>query len=69
MFDPGETRFELANTLYQVINAISDGRLDMCKKMITKRIGLDEVVEVGFKALIKDKDNQVKILVKGSGEM
>ncbi|KAK5135996.1 hypothetical protein LTR08_004250 [Meristemomyces frigidus] len=53
----------------QVIDAISDGRLDMCQKMITKRIELDEVVEEGFKALIKDKDNQVKILVKGSGEI
>ncbi|KAK0333105.1 hypothetical protein LTR91_011939 [Friedmanniomyces endolithicus] len=52
-----------------VISAISDGRLDMCKKMITKRIGLDEVVEEGFKALIKDKDNQVKILVRGSGQI
>ncbi|KAK1063231.1 hypothetical protein LTR74_009662 [Friedmanniomyces endolithicus] len=52
-----------------VISAISDGRLDMCKKMITKRIGLDEVVEEGFKALIKDKENQVKILVRGSGQI
>jgi threonine dehydrogenase-like Zn-dependent dehydrogenase len=52
----------------EVINAISDGRLDMCHKMITKRIGLDEVLEEGFKTLINDKDNQVKILVKGSGE-
>lgn len=53
----------------EVIDAISDGRLDMCKQMITKRIGLDEVVEGGFKALIKDKDNQVKILVRSSGEI
>lgn len=53
----------------EVINAISDGRLDMCKKMITKRIEMDEILEEGFKTLINDKDNQVKILVKGSGEM
>lgn len=53
----------------EVINAISDGRLDMCGKMITKRIALDKVLEEGFKTLIEDKDNQVKILVKGSGEM
>lgn len=52
----------------EVIDAISDGRLDMCSKMITKRITMDQVVEEGFKALIKDKDNQVKILVQGSGE-
>lgn len=59
----------VAGDFQEVIDAISDGRLDMCKKMITKRIGLDEVVEEGFKALIKDKDNQVKILVRSSGEI
>ena len=53
----------------EVIEAIADGRLDMCSKMITKRIGLGEVVEEGFKALIKDKDNQVKILVSASGQV
>ena len=53
----------------EVIKAISDGRLDNAKKMITKRIGLDEVVEEGFKALVRDKDNQVKILVRASGEV
>jgi len=40
------------------------------EKMITKKIGLDEVVEGGFRALVKDKDKQVKILVQaGSGEV
>lgn len=53
----------------EVINAISDGRLDMCSKMITKRIEMDKVLEEGFMTLINDKENQVKILVKGSGEM
>lgn len=53
----------------EVIDAISSGRMKP-EAMITKRIGLDEVVEGGFKALIKDKDNQVKILVRaGSGEI
>ena len=33
------------------------------ESMITKRIQIDDVVEEGFKALIKDKDNQVKILI------
>lgn len=32
--------------------------------MITKKIKLDEVEESGFKALINDKDSQVKILVE-----
>lgn len=36
--------------------------------MITKKIKLNEVAEEGFKALIEDKENQVKILVDvGSG--
>ena len=52
----------------EVLSAMSDGRLDMCKKMITKRIDMDKVLEEGFQTLINDKDNQVKILVKGSGE-
>ena len=52
----------------EVLNAMSDGSLDMCGKMITKRIEIDQVLEEGFKTLINDKDNQVKILVRGSGE-
>ena len=31
--------------------------------MITKKIKMDEVVEEGFETLIRDKDNQVKILI------
>lgn len=38
------------------------------ERMITGRIGLDEVEERGFKTLINDKDNQVKILVKVGGD-
>jgi threonine dehydrogenase-like Zn-dependent dehydrogenase len=53
----------------EVIDAIADGRLDMCKKMITKRIDMDRVLEDGFKTLIRDKNNQVKVLVKASGEI
>ena len=36
--------------------------------MITGRIRLDEVEEKGFKTLINDKDNQVKILVEVGGD-
>ncbi|PPJ54152.1 hypothetical protein CBER1_01043 [Cercospora berteroae] len=52
-----------------VIDALSDGRLDNAKKMITKRIELNEVLEEGFMTLINDKERQVKVLVKGSGEI
>lgn len=31
--------------------------------MITKVIGLHEVAEEGFRTLVEDKENQVKILV------
>ena len=31
--------------------------------MITKKIKMSEVAEQGFKALVEDKDNQVKILI------
>lgn len=34
--------------------------------MITRIIKIDEIEEKGFKALIEDKDNQVKILVEVS---
>lgn len=31
--------------------------------MITKKIPMDQVAEQGFRTLIEDKDNHVKILV------
>lgn len=34
------------------------------ESMITGKIQMDEVEEKGFKALIHDKDNHVKILVE-----
>ena len=37
--------------------------------MITRKIRMDEVEEKGFKALIHDKDNHVKILVEVSPPM
>lgn len=40
----------------------------MAHKMITKRIAMNEVLEEGFLTLINDKENQVKILVEGSGK-
>ncbi|KAI1624426.1 hypothetical protein EDD37DRAFT_630983 [Exophiala viscosa] len=45
-----------------VIKAISSGAMKP-EGMITKVIKLDRVAEEGFKALIEDKENQVKILV------
>ncbi|KAL2444020.1 (R,R)-butanediol dehydrogenase [Exophiala dermatitidis] len=45
-----------------VIKAISSGAMKP-EGMITKKIKLDEVAEEGFKTLIEDKENHVKILV------
>ena len=50
----------------EVIDAISSGSMKP-EGMITGRIKLTEVEEKGFKALINDKDNQVKILVEVNG--
>ncbi|OAP64782.1 chlorophyll synthesis pathway protein BchC [Fonsecaea erecta] len=50
-----------------VIKAISTGAMKPAG-MITKTIKLDQVAEEGFKTLIEDKENHVKILVDvGSG--
>lgn len=52
----------------EVIDALSSGSMKP-HEMITQRIKLTEVEEKGFKSLIHDKDNQVKILVEvGGGE-
>lgn len=45
-----------------VIEAVHRGDLK-ADGMITKIIRPDEVAEEGFKALVEDKENQVKILV------
>lgn len=45
-----------------VLEAISSGRMKP-EGMITKTIALDKVVEEGFRTLIEDKENHVKILV------
>ncbi|KAI9728036.1 MAG: hypothetical protein M1834_007850 [Cirrosporium novae-zelandiae] len=46
----------------EVVQAISEGKLNP-EPMITARISMDEVEEKGFKTLINDKANHVKILV------
>lgn len=48
-------------------DAISSGAIKP-QKMITGKIKMDEVEEKGFKTLINDKDNQVKILVEVAGD-
>ncbi|KAL4886642.1 chaperonin 10-like protein [Aspergillus karnatakaensis] len=45
-----------------VIEAISKGRIKP-EGMITDKIGLDDIVEKGFKTLLEDRDKHCKILV------
>jgi len=45
-----------------VIDAIASGRLNP-GPMITGKIRMNEVEEKGFKALVNDKDNHIKILI------
>lgn len=45
-----------------MIEAISSGKMKP-EGMITKKVAMDKVAEEGFKTLIEDKDNHVKVLV------
>jgi len=45
------------------LTMLDSGRLKP-ESMITRTIQMDEVEEKGFKALVHDKDNHVKILVE-----
>ena len=50
----------------ETIELMGSGQLDVTS-IITKRIGLDEIVTEGFETLVNDK-TQAKILVTLSGE-
>ncbi|CAI6269848.1 unnamed protein product [Periconia digitata] len=61
----GVATFQIGD-FQEVIDAISAGKIKP-QDMITKTIKLTEVEEKGFKALINDKDNNVKVLVEVHG--
>jgi len=42
---------------------MADGKLIGYEKLITGRIRLEDIVEKGFKELINNKDEHIKILV------
>lgn len=54
-------------TFGKVLQKIDQGRIRP-KEMITATIGMGEVEEGGFRRLIEDKENMVKILVEVHGE-
>jgi threonine dehydrogenase-like Zn-dependent dehydrogenase len=47
----------------EVIEELAVGRFPGIEKTITHRLNLDDAVEQGFKALLNDVDNHVKILI------
>lgn len=47
----------------EVIQMMADGKLKGYEKMVTARIGLDDIVEKGFQQLIDHKDDHIKIMV------
>ena len=49
----------------EVLQAISSGDMKP-GRMITKKVELKDVIEEGFKTLIQDKDNHVKVLIKSN---
>ena len=46
-----------------VMDMMASGRLAGYERMVTGRIGLDDIVTKGFEELINRKDEHVKILV------
>lgn len=48
----------------EVMDMMVNGKLKGYEKMITGRIALDDIVEKGFKELINNKDEHIKILVQ-----
>ncbi|KAI0773007.1 alcohol dehydrogenase GroES domain protein [Trametes elegans] len=47
----------------ELIQAVAEGKFEGLDTLITRRIGLEDVVDKGIKALINEKDEHVKILV------
>jgi len=47
----------------EVIEAVAASRITGIEELITRKIAIEDVMERGFLALLKEKDKQVKILV------
>ncbi len=68
MFTEGQIKFSLAyaHDYKPVIKMIADGKLDVLK-VVTNRIGLEDVVKDGIELLNTDK-SQAKVLISPNGE-
>jgi len=47
----------------ELLEAVASGKISGVESLITRKIGLDDVVQKGFLALCNEKDNHVKILI------
>jgi len=47
----------------EILQAVAEGKFPGLHDLITKRIPLEDLLEGGIKALIQDRDSQIKILV------
>ncbi|KAF8635721.1 hypothetical protein AX15_000339 [Amanita polypyramis BW_CC] len=59
--DTGTICYENDHT--DVIAAVALGKISGFEDFISRRVALDEVVEKGFEALLKEKDSLVKVLI------
>jgi threonine dehydrogenase-like Zn-dependent dehydrogenase len=48
----------------EVINAVADGRIHQPERLISAKIPVEDVVSKGFQALLNNKSNTIKVLVK-----
>ncbi|EIW87271.1 alcohol dehydrogenase GroES domain protein [Coniophora puteana RWD-64-598 SS2] len=46
-----------------LIKSVADGRISGLDKLITARVALEDVVDKGMQALVREKDSHVKILI------
>jgi threonine dehydrogenase-like Zn-dependent dehydrogenase len=47
----------------ETVKAFTDGKLKGFERMVTSRIALKDIAKDGFEALVKHKDDHIKILV------
>jgi len=53
----------------ETAEAFVKGEFEGVEKMVTSRIALEDIVEQGFEALVKEKEKHIKILVTPRREL
>jgi threonine dehydrogenase-like Zn-dependent dehydrogenase len=57
------------NDFKETVEAFVRKEFDGIEKMVTSRIALEDIVEHGFEALVKEKEKHIKILVTPKKEL